>query len=441
MNWTLYELVINLFQGFLFTWFITAMLTAASGKQYGIPYFSCSFLTAGALSTYMFFSMPEWDTWIFVFIIIYSFLFLKGTITQKAFWNLVLIVVSLAVTGLYYQIIQLILGVNTDAILQQTIYRIIFTISGNAFLWAVLFLLYRIFRNSINGINPSYFLLITDFLCALLIDLFFHLLNEQEIPLISFALGCLISLIIGVMTVVTHRIITRYAKEEQEYRYREMMMKETGAQIEDLKDIYSSMRRLRHDMNAYVRDVQQMIDSGELTAQPEYFDSLMEQLTPLYSTGNTTLDSVLSVKLMKFQGSGFEFRGTNLHYTGGMNITDAALCSLIANMLDNAYEALTVRKNQPGDHYVYLQFAYNPGGLMIICENPLLGIPPKMQKKSFFSRKTEPYHGLGISIMEKIVHDADGQFDIILSDDLFQILVLLPLSPEYAAKLKGKGSV
>ena len=63
---------------------------------------------------------------------------------------------------------------------------------------------------------------------------------------------------------------------------------------------------------------------------------------------------------------------------------------------------------------------------MIICENPLLGIPPKMQKKSFFSKKTEPYHGLGISIMEQIVHDAHGQFDIVLSEDLFQILVVIP---------------
>ena len=339
---------------------------------------------------------------------------------------MVLIIVCASVTGIYYQVIQFILGVNTDAILQETVYRIIFTISGNVLLWAVLFLLYRIFHNIGGGINPSYFLLITDFLCILLIELFFRLWNEHGIPPIMLAVGCIISLAIGIMTVVTHRIIARYAKEEQEYRYREMLMKETGEQLNDLKDIYSAMRRLRHDMNAYVNDIQQMIEKGEMTAQPEYFDSLKKQIAPLYSTGNVTLDSVLSVKLTKFQESGFEFRGTNLHYTGGMNITDAALCSLVANMLDNAHEALTMREDRPGDHYVYLQFAYHPGGLMIICENPLLGISPKMQKKSFFSKKTEPYHGLGISIMEQIVHDAHGQFDIVLSEDLFQILVVIP---------------
>ena len=63
---------------------------------------------------------------------------------------------------------------------------------------------------------------------------------------------------------------------------------------------------------------------------------------------------------------------------------------------------------------------------MIICENPLLGIPPEMKKRSFLSRKAELHHGLGISIMRKITEDAGGQFDIVLSDDLFRVLAVLP---------------
>ena len=40
-----------------------------------------------------------------------------------------------------------------------------------------------------------------------------------------------------------------------------------------------------------------------------------------------------------------------------------ALCSLISNMLDNACEAMIKRADMPGDHYVYLAFSYNQGGL------------------------------------------------------------------------------
>ena len=84
----------------------------------------------------------------------------------------------------------------------------------------------------------------------------------------------------------------------------------------------------------------------------------------------------------------------------------------------------------PGDHYVYLAFSYNPGGLMIVCENPLLGKRPKTEKRRFLSSKEEPYHGLGISIMEKIAHDAGGQFDIVVTRELFRVIVLIPPAPD-----------
>ena len=102
-------------------------------------------------------------------------------------------------------------------------------------------------------------------------------------------------------------------------------------------------------------------------------------------------------------------------------------------MLDNAVEALDERSGQGGEKYIFLRFAYTPAGLSIICENPLLGVRPVAEKHSFFSTKTEEGHHLGISIMERIVHDAGGQFNIILSDDdLFQILILIPWRKEDA---------
>ena len=136
------------------------------------------------------------------------------------------------------------------------------------------------------------------------------------------------------------------------------------------------------------------------------------------------------VKAAKIQAQGIEFRGTNLHYTGGMNIKDSMLCSLVSNMLDNAAEALMERKDRTGERYIFLGFNYSLAGLMIICENPLLGIPPKMVKKSFFSKKTEPCHGLGISIMEKIAHDAGGRLEVALYEDTFRVLALIPPSNE-----------
>lgn len=427
MMWTIYEIALNLYQGFLFTWFITMILTPPEKKVNILLYVLCSLLTSAAFSSYLVFPMPEWDIWIFVFIILYTLIFLKGRIFQKVFWILVLIAITRTVIALYYQVAYYILGLEMEALLQQTFNRIVFTISINIILGLILFILVRIFRKSAQKMDPSYLLLITILMCVFLSETFFMLGNEHGIPHFWVLIGCFISLTIAVMSIIIQRIIMRYVQRDQEYRYREALMRESGVQTEELKEMYVSMQRLRHDMNAYVRDMREMIRSGEADNKPEFFEELESQLTPQYSTGNVALDSILSVKVSKIQKGGVEFQGTNLHYTGGMNITDAALCSLVSNMLDNAFEALKERSEQPGKRYIYLQFSYGPAGLMIICENPLLGILPKIKRQSFFSNKADPYHGLGISIMKKITEDADGQFDIVLSDDLFRVLVLIPI--------------
>ena len=187
------------------------------------------------------------------------------------------------------------------------------------------------------------------------------------------------------------------------------------------------MIKLRHDMRSYVTDLHKMLEQGDLQGSIPYLSALEEKTASLFSTGNSALDSVLSVKLVKMRENNIEFRGSGLHYTGLLSLDDYALCSLISNMLDNAIEALILRKDQPGDHYISLKFNYTAAGLFILCENPLLGIFPAKTQKSFRSRKKEPYHGIGLSIMRKIAEDAGGQLDVTADDHQFHVLAFIPI--------------
>lgn len=422
--WTIYEIALNLYEGFLYTWFVTRMLGKKSPEIWS--FLSCSLLTAIAFCSYMILTMPEWDTWVFVFIIVYSFLFLEGTILQKFFWVFILIVMSSGIMGMSYKIFQLILGADTEMLLQEGIPRLVITLSANALLWLVLFPITRIFSERSKTIQPSQLLLIIVLLCAALIDIFFRLTNQFGLPLIWLFMGCLLSFTIGVMTLITHHFLVKYTRIEQEYRFQNEILEDAEKQINEMKEVYGSTLKLRHDMRAFVRDIQEMAERGEIERTPRYLEEMEKEVLPLYSTGNQALDSVLMVKTAKIQAEGIEFRGTNLHYTGGMNIRDAMLCSLVSNMLDNALEALLERKDREGERYIFLGFSYSLAGLMIICENPLLGIPPKMVRKSFFSKKAEPWHGLGISIMEKIAQDAGGRLEVVLYQDTFRVLALIP---------------
>ena len=144
--WTVYELTLNLYQGFLYTWFITKILSRKNDEWW--PFTACALLTALGFSTYLVWPMPfEWDTWVFVFIAAYSIIFLKGTLLRKVFWVLMLIIMTSGTIGIIYQIFNLILGADIDYLLQESGTRIVFTIIVNFCLWLVLFLITRLFQS------------------------------------------------------------------------------------------------------------------------------------------------------------------------------------------------------------------------------------------------------------------------------------------------------
>lgn len=424
MFWIVYEILLNLFQGSLFAWFITKMLRKK--KPEFVSSAVCALLTAAAFSSYLFLPMPSWDTWVFVFVILYALIFFEGKLLYKVFWLMILIAVSLGIIEVSYQVFSMFAGADAEEMLSSGITRIIFTLMANFLIWLGLFTITRIFREESESIEPPYLLLITVLLCIFMIDVFFILRNRFELPMSWLFLGCILSLAITAVTLVTYRLLAGYERTKQALLFQDAKLRDEQNQLLDLQQMYRSMLQLRHDTRSFIRDIKEMAEKGQLQEEPAYLEALEAQMRPLYSSGNQALDSVLSVKLNKIRSCDIEFRGSNLHYTGGMNITDYGLCSLVSNMLDNAIEALNDRKDRPGERYIYLKFAYTPAGLAIICENPLLGVPPRMQRTSFISQKYEPYHGLGLSIMKRIAEEAGGTLDTVVSEDLFRLLAIIP---------------
>ena len=424
MVWTVCEIALNLFEGFLFTWFVTKMLTKKRTEY--ISTICYAVLTAAALSLFTWFDMPMWSPWAFVFIVLYSVFFFKGALIQRLFWSSIPIVLSMSLTDILIYVSAGFLRSGMINLLTPGFPRIALTLTSDLLFFAVLFLITKLFPEKESSEKPSYLLLIIVFLCVFLIDLFVRTRYIYQLPMSSLLPGCVITMMIVIVTIVTHRVLTYYTNREQQLLFLNQQIKDQQTQMELLQETYKTTLQLRHDVKAYVNDVEEMVNRGELQAHPEYLRQLENRTAPAYSTGNLALDSILPVKVQKITALGIEFRGSGLHYTGSMNIDDLALCSLVSNMLDNATEALTERKDQKGERYISLEFIYNRSGLMILCENPLLGVQPKMQHSVFPSIKAEPWHGLGISIMERITHDAGGQLDIVLSDDLFRVLALIP---------------
>jgi len=428
MFWIEFEIGLNIYQSILFTWFIKRMLSPKKGADwvFGV----CCLLTFAALSSYLFFPMPIWDTWIFCFIIAYSFFFFDDPFWKKLFFDAELIALSKSIAGIYNYLHFFVTGYSSEEMLEASLPRLLFAVSANLILWLTFFFIARYANKKKHLLQPSPIPIVLFTLCIVQSDLFFRLQATYSFSLFWLFSGCLITLCITATSAIINHRIVRYEQQKQRILFLEEMLAATKSHSEEQQSVFESIRHLHHDMRSYFSDVRKMVEAGQIDSMPEYLNQIEEKIPPLFTSGNYVMDSVFLVKLSKMQQSGIQFRGTNLHYTNGLNIEDYAFCSLISNMLDNAIEALILRKNISNDLYVYLRFAYTSGGLIVICENPLFGVFPKSKENSFFSSKSEPYHGLGLSIMENIVSDAGGQLDVVADSNMFRVLVFIPFIKE-----------
>ena len=180
--WTVSGLILNLFQGFMFTGFLALMLTPP--EKHILPekklaflwYVLCGLLTAAALSSYLFFPMPKWDLWVFIFLIIYVLVFLKGAILQKIYWFLVMLAVSRIVTEVWSFVAKFLSArLPAGSVLSRDMLQLFLLLGANVMIFVALFLLAKAFRKSSQKNNPSYLLVITYFFCLVLAYLFYSL--------------------------------------------------------------------------------------------------------------------------------------------------------------------------------------------------------------------------------------------------------------------------
>lgn len=160
------------------------------------------------------------------------------------------------------------------------------------------------------------------------------------------------------------------------------------------------LRKLKHDMRNHASYMGALIAAGEYGRLSEYFSGITESLDGYASgvdSGNRAVDSVLNMEIAKAKPHGFSIR-TELIVPPVLPIREDHLCSLLANMCDNAVEA-NLRYGVTEDILVsiYPRQDYLYVG---VCNQ----IPEGTDVSSLFSKssKRETGHGLGMRIMESV---------------------------------------
>ena len=178
---------------------------------------------------------------------------------------------------------------------------------------------------------------------------------------------------------------------------------------------------LRHDMTKHYALLRQM--TGE-TQVADYLDELMEQnekIRPVIQSGNSMLDIILNGKLTTAADAGVDIQIVRTQAPEMLPLSDAELCSLIVNIMDNAVAAASA----PGveQPYIKLNLHIKHDFFVFSCANSATKEWMRQTEETF----REEGHGLGLKIIRQISRRYGDLMEIESGPDYYKVILALPL--------------
>ena len=302
---------------------------------------------------------------------------------------------------------------------------------ANLFLVCILIIIFikiinKILKNKIY-VYASYIILVNSvFIMLKILVRFAEMHGPFQIEQYLIIMEVVPQLAIIAITVTIYIVIEM--KKENEERIKE---KQAYNRLETKNDYYekveesqNQIRRLYHDMNNHLYNIQMMNKSSEDAS--DYIVSLQNELKEARKTrvsGNSLFDIIVDEKMNICKNKGIEFDiDVDSKNTGFIKNMD--MSSILANILDNAIEACD--KMTSNKKYIKLTSMWADDMFVIICENSKENEIKKIGDRFITDKLNKSEHGIGIKSVEKSVKNYDGNMMIFCDDNLFKVKIMIP---------------
>lgn len=150
-------------------------------------------------------------------------------------------------------------------------------------------------------------------------------------------------LLIGCISLISFMVyfLSRYRQENMKLKFVEMRNHLLEENYNVINDLYMSHAKLYHDMNNHLNALYQLIDLGNTEEAKEYIQEISKptlKRSNIIWTGIDVVDVVINSKLEEMRKKGIE-ADIDVEFPNNSNIRSNDICTILANLLDNAIEA------------------------------------------------------------------------------------------------------
>lgn len=202
-------------------------------------------------------------------------------------------------------------------------------------------------------------------------------------------------------------------------------------QYEQIISSISELRYLQHDIYNHLETLNTLITNKEYDKAMSYIQDLTANTNDNYyilTSGNSIIDSIITNKLIQCKAYQITVHHS-VFLPEHLPLLNTELCSLLGNLFDNAIDASRKVEN-PNDRIINFHMKPFQNMLSITISNYTIGEYKTGKKQLLLSSKNVPdvtNHGLGLSQISTITKSHGGIIDILPSQHLFTVSILLPL--------------
>lgn len=273
---------------------------------------------------------------------------------------------------------------------------------------------------------PMALAIVCIFWTALLLTDGSHVLQQLALSLqsgqITYIYYRLLPLVMGAAFITAMaEAVRNELKHRMEKRLLEERRELTLESYENMCRQHEEVMMLRHDMNKHFQTLREISREEQVTG---YLDDLIGQnrnIRPVVQSGNEMLDIILNSKLSAAMDTGIKVEFIKTEAPEKLPLSDADLCSLVMNIMDNAVTAAA--GSGAAEPYVRLNIHVKNDYFAFVCENSADVREIEKERK----KETVPKHGLGLKIIRSITERYNGLMDTEYGEHHYRTCVEFPL--------------